>query len=423
MKEYLDFLKSFLDELRGEDKKIEHVHVAKIGCIRFEAPQKDEITPRGEPTEISASKPSSNNDKFWPDLEKNIIPAMQKCPHIFETNIVAKDKLGYSQLVPWARIFVDEKVARFHFKIPVKHQKRALFRSKFKNLKPIENFYVLTNGSLFLAYAEIFDFPFLSNIGQEYRELVKSQIEAETDFKCPSFGPVPMHPDFFFISCSSKENDNLSNSIVCKNDNIYFILFNEETTIHNQTASFFDSINSEIYDFYSLESTEDYIAKLESKTYRSFIDLNNIILKIYDTSWWNFINLRRYVNKGNRIITDIMSDRVELEIYATRLVESREKFTNKISKSPIFSKLKNYFMDIIKCDSAILPSFSLAIDHFKSVITSVNSKYIIIFSTLLAAVVGALVSGIITYYAGQGPQHNTQTKDYSSTEVIPLQGN
>ena len=73
-----------------------------------------------------------------------------------------------------------------------------------------------------------------------------------------------------------------------------------------------------------------------------------------------------------------MSDRVELEFHTTFFEEKRERLTNKISESRILSKLNNYFVDITKCNLEISSSFSLAIDHFKSVITSVSNKYVII---------------------------------------------
>jgi len=183
--------------------EIDQIIIAKIGCVAlFPTKQLEsesnfpitaqETAQRGQPSTATGSV-------FGPDLPNMhaaIIKALEKHPNVFDLK-VEHDELGMRIRPRMGGWLVSGDSFSLRVELPSRLQKLAWYIEGRSN--PIERFEVISDGSLFVAFASIEDYPIFTIIGQEYRELLQEQIEKETQFGWAVFGPVPVHPDFYLV--------------------------------------------------------------------------------------------------------------------------------------------------------------------------------------------------------------------------------
>jgi len=104
-----------------------------------------------------------------------------------------------------------------------------------------EHFSVVSRGSLFAAYREVERVPIWSNIGHEFRELAREQIEKVTPLKCPNIGPCPIHPDFVIVVRDDEQEEQGALPKRYLEDNDLFIVVSDpRPTVDLVLDCFFD---------------------------------------------------------------------------------------------------------------------------------------------------------------------------------------
>lgn len=378
--------------LRGfgeQNLEISSVFNLQFGCVLL-LPTKlaeSQFKTGNLPEEISSSQ---NGLDFTPETQKIIAGALVKHSNIFELKIILERKF-YSRI---SHICLGN-FFRLKISIPKRLQRFGAFMPEDKLL---EEFYVISNGSLFCAFSQIETFP-TGFIGNEYREIFRQQIDKETNLGCPLFGPSPIHPNFYVIF-RKNQDPSLMVKTYSNQEDVYLV-FNKTIDIQNVILEYlFPDIESGLVDFYHTIAMRHYVYVHQEKIFGQFSELVKSIRNLETIPWKNVLKSAKAVSFGRKCLTTIYSQLVDYETSLFSLNRHRKEMIERIQKNQILSSLNKYFQQHSEAEIEIPKVLFSAIEHFERKLHSISRTRVIILASLCGAIAGSILTFILTKILG-----------------------
>lgn len=388
-------LTKVLTELGETDLQIHSVFLLHLGCVRlltFEDPTLSSRFPVAELEKLLASE--VQQDDLLPYFHTGIIKALKKHPNIFDITILGKEPIGF---VTHRRtgILISGKIFSLRVNLPEPMQTHdALYAF---DAKPIEQFEVISNGSLFAAFAAIQNYPVWTHIGHEYRDLLSAQIEKETSFKSPSFGPSPIHPQFYFVFRKKRnKTPPVGTKVYTLKNDIFLVFDNNSQTNRDMAMAFFKNIKSPLLKFYSLELIRMSLINYDIEISNHFSDLSTSTKKLFATPWWRIFKSRKFAHVGRTSLPDIHKRSVEFETEFFHFNKQRNQLLSQIKQDRILSNIHSYFCSITEPDIQIPQALPHALDHFGDELRTFGNIRSVIIASLFGAAIGAALTVLLT---------------------------
>lgn len=201
-----EILKTILSDLGETDIEIDNVVLLQIGCIIVSFIEEPPVESRLPVSELEKLKSETVLDISREDAVKNIqdkiVEALQKSPNVFDLNFPGGSDLTWFEPVYGSYLFGGRA---FVCTVNIPHRMHKFTWAHLKGRELIEQFFIVSTGSTFGAYASITEYPASAHLGHEYRELARDLIESETEFKCPALGPCPIHPRYIPSHSENKQ--------------------------------------------------------------------------------------------------------------------------------------------------------------------------------------------------------------------------
>src|SRR3989338_3341379 len=281
---------------------------------------------------------------------------------------------------------------RAQIKLPSRLQK---YHRDFTNLpRPIEQFSVITSGSIFIAYAPVQVYPAWPNIGHEYREMLRQHINAETSIRIPHFGPTPIHPNIYLIiRTTAPKVASQPFQVFSKDEDIFIVL--AQTTL-KQHADFVQYILTSCQftqvEFYRLLANLSIAQLYFSEILNRFRDLSASVESIHSTAWWRMIARNGAAHRGRRAIAQIQSGIVASEIETLDAEKQSTPVHEQVEGNIFLSTIKQYFHTECQADVTVPHSLSQALAHFASELQLFGNIQSLAVFTLLGAIIGAIIA-------------------------------
>lgn len=360
-------LTEFLSGVGEKDIPIKRVILVKFGTILLADPKRKEFD---APTGVSPV----------------IYNALKNHPNIFdpeelleEDEETSGDKFGFFVKGPF-----------FHYRV---HLPKA--KQKYQDMESAEHFSVVSNGSMFAAYVDVDDIPSYSNVGHEFRELAKEQIEKETKFECPAIGPCPIHPDVVLVVGIR----NVSNAAIPvkryrQDENIIIVIRDDRPTTDMVLDCFFDYRFS-LESFYELALDRSDLLDANSEVEGSFLKASDSVEELLKTPSWKFwkthsVSRQARINVAtvHQNLVTLESQLLEYDLQRSRSLESLKKY-----RDAMF--LVEYFRDMTSPDVAVPQSLASALTFFEGELQLYGNIRSLLIASLLGAIVGSLLTGLL----------------------------
>ena len=276
----------------------------------------------------------------------------------------------------------------------------------FKESWSPEEFNITFNGKLFLTYAPIDELPTFTDLGQIAREYLKDLMgESKIVIPSDSVGPTPLHPIIYVIKIKPKENttnDEIEIQTVNYVDDDIVIIIPDHVKIDEIINPISQEMDLYISSFYSQRIMDKNLSKLIDK-----IELYNKELSTKLSAHYKSPLINRFFSKTPKEIRELLASMhlclQQISSIQFEINKERESAIKNIEESTLFNGISNYFIDHMKDENNFdresqLTSMNFAADE--------TSNFVITQASLIAALTGALIGGLITsisqYLSGGG---------------------
>lgn len=385
-------LRKYISECVKEDIEIDSVFVAQVGCIALEVTE--EISSRL----LLNNSYSYQNSNCPPDLNIDIIKALKSHKNTFDVDFI-KDVLllPFSFRLSNSCILFEGKPYHLRVDIPSRFQKHIL---KIANLeeKTVEKFDVISNGSMFIAYCKIDNYPFFPHFGNEYRDLLKTQINNETDFKYKDFGPTPMHVDIYFALAKTKDNIiNLKQDIYNIENNLVIVFYANHNLLTYRIYNFLSDITMNMNGFYKLMLQRSALFDCRIEMDKDFNVLSNSAQSLIETGWWRLIKSHYLVKNGKKRLANIHIQFSDLEMGILEYQMERDTYLKALRDDAILSKIYLYFEDQTNLDIQSPQSvFLSSLKYFQEELLTFSRIRTIIIASFGGAIIGAILYALFS---------------------------
>ncbi len=387
-------LTKVLTDLGETDLQVHTAFVLNLGCVclhPFEHPILSSRFPVTDLEKLLLSQREQNSSPL--DLHAAIIKALEKHPNVFDIVILGKEPFGFVTS-HHAGTFMTGRNFSLRVELPERMQK---YRVLAWPEKPTEHFEVVSNGSLFATFAPIQDYPVWTHIGEEYRELLSTQIEKDTSVRSLSLGPSPIHPNFYFV-LRKKRNQTLplGTGVYTLKEDVFLVFDNNSQTNRDMAMDFFNDSQSALLDFYSLELIRNSPIEYHIEIFNHFSDLSNYAKEILAVPWWHIFKLSKFAHLGRISLSNIHKRYLEFETELFDFNRQHNRLLNTIKQHRILSKVNSYFYRITEPDIEVPQAFSRTLDHFENELRTFGNIRSLVIVSLLGAAVGAAITVLLT---------------------------
>jgi hypothetical protein len=370
-------------EIRPQIRK---AFILKVGCLLLA-----EIAPPHGPLPISGRAEVYNlqedGDAPIPDGAESILGALEKHPNVFDVvPPPAWDHWG-SRGGKFGAI-VEGPVFSLRVHLPKAQH-------KYQDMDCVEHFSVLSDGSIFGAFSPIHDAPCFANIGHEYRELARSQIEKSTKYKSPTIGPTPVHPDFYFVFLEEVEEGRGEPRIYGRDGDIFVVSDEPGSQELRVILETFLDIRTAIENFYWLQMSRNNLIDYEVETSTHFSEIADSVSSLISASSWQLWQKRKFTQLAKLSLAQIQVCLVQFESDLSSFERLRRRFLADIKKHPILRHAYDYFDEMAESEIEIPSTLGNALDFFESEFQLYRNVRSLLIASLLGGVVGALLTGLI----------------------------
>lgn len=396
-------LTTILADLGEEGLTIQSAYIVKVGCVRIlpsGIPDRESRFPITELEDLVSSVEKGKRDAS--DVLGEIRDSIEKHKNIFDVNTVDADRPAFSVAGtgigtgPGSLVFGSAYSARV--KLPARLQKHhSLFSTAA--YQPIEQFDVVSSGSLFAAIAPIEDYPVLTYIGHEYRDLLRKQIEETTNFKSPALGPNPIHPDIYLVFRKRPAGAPvLGRRVYSRDDNPFIVEDHNSVSGLELAKSLLMHIEMPMLRYYSTNEHREILIFYHVEILNHFADLSEVIKGLSAQSWWHIVKSNRLARRARNSLWGIHSRLVEFDQEAMAANRNRDQLSEVISQSPILSLIKNYLLETSSLDIELPRGLYPALKHFEGELRTFGTIRSIVIASLAGGAVGALVSLLVSFF-------------------------
>jgi hypothetical protein len=392
-------LRELLEPLGAGPLEIRSVAVLKVGCTCLSDTHEGALNARFPITafeELEATKRKKRKQE--PDLQTqslypSLIAALEKSSNVFDlqrpTLTQQPTEDTYSISIGGERgFFVTGPSFSLKVEMPQRHQQHHDMHWGFSE-NPIERFGVVSSGSLYAAFARIRSYPGGTNIGHEYRELVRGQIQSETALTCPAFGPVPLHPDIYLVFQKTKVGEGESSKRIYSANDDVFAVFDESRDLLDAAMDILWDINTDATEFYRLAMDRSLLLSFDQEILNHFSDLSDAISQNSSAPWWNVYKSQKAVHKGRQSLGRTYTRLVEFESQSLTYTRERTQFLERVKRNRVFSSSRHYLAEMTESDTNVPPGLYAALNYFSSELQTLKNIRSILVGSLIGA--GALL--------------------------------
>ena len=388
-----EHLKSILTKLGVPDADIQRTYILQFGsiCLGGIGDFESERFPISRRQSVNA--PTKDAVKSNPNYVDQIIQALQKHPNIFALRPPARKR--HELVLPTAiGDLVIGNTFSFRVHLPERLQKHKDWYEG-RQRPSGEDFNVLSSGTLFVAFAELDDYPAWPNIGHEYRDLVTQQIQRESKLKCPSLGPSPIHPDFYIVQLATHPQTGPSTPKVFSYEGDMIILVEVGQSIDSVIQEIFEDLNMLLVGFYAVMSHRSLLIDYTIEIFNQFEDLAKNIQDLAAISWWRLDKSIELSRATKRVLSSLHVRMVEYGASVLHFRRERARALNEMKEHFILNKIHGYLSDNSEMEGDIPESLASATVHFAGELQALGTIRSLVFATLLGAAVGALLTALL----------------------------
>ena len=379
----------------GETVGVERAYIVKLGCVRlleFDEPE-DCRFPLVEFAKLSA--PSAGSDVK--ELHSEILKSLREHPNIFDITSITDKRAEIRNGSEMGRLVIGN-VFSLKVRLPERLQK---WRQHWaEESTTAEEFQVISSGSLFAAFAEIEDYPTRTNIGHEYRDLLKEQIRKASSLKCPNFGPSPIHPDFYIVlrQKSADEIPRGSKTYALRNEDILVVSDSEAGAIEWAATNLFRKLEFPLFSFYDLGLGRLRLLYYNTEIFNHFGDLSSGLERLQSISWWHWLQLRKSSLEAKKSLSHVHQRLVDYGAAYLEYSRRRNDLLNRIKEDLIIGEISGYFRHHSETDSELPEALTPALNYFAQELQTSGNIRSTIVAAFLSALAGAFFYALISRF-------------------------
>lgn len=380
-------LSELLSGLEGKPIKVVEAHIFKFGALLFvKEPGK-----KAEPNQpVVGDSPADQPDLPSPGDLADIKAALGKHPNVFHLKNL--DDEGGPQ------IYSSDKGMLINgstFTMDI-NQPRA--RQKYQDMQGSENFKVIRSGSYFAAYTTVQDTPVYTNVAHEFRELARVQIEKETKYKAPLFGPTPVWTDIIVAQVEAGSLSCPTDVRSHENRDDLYILIEKGVDIDSFMQWLFYQAVIYWCGFYELMLQRSEMIDLDSELYDRFSEASGTVQAMTLIQNWKIWSTSKLATRAGVEIGKIHQLVVQCDRACWDYDNQRRDYLSTVQHLPHFSKLRQLTTRYVRRDVRPPRSISSALEFLEKQIEVARNIRSLVLASLLGAVTGALVTGLLSLF-------------------------
>lgn len=381
-------LAKLISNLEGAPVQISDAFLFKFGALLIA----QETPPETDEHQYSATKALRNSSQTFPiEITKTIRKALEEHPNIFHVKN-AGDKTVESIYGACTGMLVIGPAFTMEVHFPQAQR-------QFEDCDTPEQFNVISNGSYFGAYSPIDDVPVFSAIANEFRELARKQVEANTPYKVPLFGPTPVHPDVIITRINGNGEKTAMRAYEYEG-NLY-IVCDADSRTESLMEFIFYRAGKYWHGYYELLLDRSGSIDLDIEIQNRFSDLSSDIAKLLSTPAWKFWAVSSTSKRTALSIAKIHELMIEYHSARWFFDNARRDFLNRIKDQHLFSKLNRITKEDCRRDFCPPKSVTEALAFLEKQIEVGRNIRSLVVASVLGAVIGAVLTGCVGLVAKQ----------------------
>ncbi len=384
-----------LGRLLNRKIKVKNAYILQFGCTKITPFEEKEDDSDYTIAQLENNFETNNLTEQTGECHKAIVDALKKHPNIHDIQTVRKrdSKISIHGI---SGSLIAGDVFALEINLPERFHKFKEYR------QVIEQFKVISDGSLFAAFSEITDYPIFPHIGHEYREILKKQVDEQTDFFSPSFGPTPIHPDFYIIIEDSLGNGNKSKRplhYVGDEDEVFIISTSARDEIVELVTFLFLDAEFELIVLYRTILMRNLCMRYVIEIHDEFEMVSSMLGEIHDKKWWQVIQLNKLTQNVKRKLIKIHTLLIAHDRQRHSLNRQRRWLSQCVEKHSMLSHIHSYCIEQtdpdVEVTSTLFPALQFSGEQLRA-LSNVRAVVIASLVGLLGAGLGALITALLT---------------------------
>lgn len=259
-----------------------------------------------------------------------------------------------------------------------------------------EEFTVYFDGSMFCVYAPIESIPIATDLGQITRDFLKETLSGSEIWELiEGIGPTPIHPELYFVIVKPNEGNKepeIQLPVIKTYRNDICIFISEDKTLESITRPLFRDMIFGLHMFYSQRLANSRLRNEVDKLENMNEGLSTLVSQYFELPVHKRLfsttpsDIRRLIAKMHMSLQQVSSAVIETQ-------RSKEDAFKAIQDTTFLKGVESYFMEHMESDEDVDRDTQLSIMNFAA---GETSNFDIIRTTLIAALSGALIGGMIT---------------------------
>ena len=375
--------------------EIEALYVLKLGCIRFtDRPIPSSKYPISE-SQASETDLDSNEKKETSIKFETIVDALKNCKNIFDLNIPSPPtgrKNGYDFTDEFGTILASK---RFTARIDLPRRLHKFAEEYDSPDQVIEQFNVISTGSLFAAYSQIDKYPVWPFFANEFRDIVRNEVESHTSIKAPLFGPSPIHPEIYVALRKSRKNTpKMPIAVYTINKSICLVVDRPRSSIPSLMEYIFDICLFPISRFYLLQIQRSRLLRYNTEIQSHFNDISSSIETIQSSRFWQLSSRNKASISAHVSLSKFHLRMVGHDSLSFSMEQDQSHLKELLKDNRFLSGISDYFDQ--ESDAPITSSMSQAISFYQSEIQSYANVQSVLASSFIGAIIGSLLTAFLT---------------------------
>lgn len=379
-------LNELLSGFENKPVKTTSAFVFKFGAILIA----EELPNEDEPNQFSAL--DSLRQDSWRAFEgmlKKIKSAIEKHPNVFHLRSL-DDSGALSVYGTRTGMLVDGALLILEIQLP---RERQVYQDRDAS----EHFTVIWDGSYFAAYAPIEDVPVFTNIAHEFRELARKQIEAETTYKAPLFGPCPIWTDIIVVHTEESHSSGVPLVRSYEHEGDLYLILSKGADNDRFMRSLFTLSHRFWYGYYQLALERSEMIDLDLEIQNRFDEASQTVSTMATGPGWKVWQSAKLARRAALEIGKIHRLVVRYESACWGYDNQRREYVKRLTEVTYLAQLKRDTSESCRRDVRPPRSIGNALSFLEKQIELTNSVRYLILASLLGAIVGAIITGLLGF--------------------------
>lgn len=385
-------LREFLARSGEPNVEVSSVHVLRVGCVGLLPFKHAEENETKFPV-AHLREALTKHDVGVVDGEKlyaDVLDALRAHPNVFHIT-PAGEKMkaeieGFNN-----GILVDGALFRLRVGLPKRMQRYR--ESHIDDGAIIENFDVISTGSVFGAYSQIEQYPAYTFIAHEFREILRKQVESNSAYSARVFGPSPIHPDIYVVFVNP-ETARIGQ--VFKDGNDVIVLVDRAIPVDEAIEFVFRLIRLHTMFFYSVLVQRGALLDHLVEVLNRFAELSATVRKLHSTPWWRLTQISALIQEGKLSVGSIYDVLVALQQRFVNHDRASREVLGYVQQNRVLSHIQPYLASSMDAGVEVPQSLTSALAHFEGQLQSSTSTQVAIGASIVGAGIGAVLTGLLT---------------------------